>query len=100
MPRPVRPVRPVKPVSSNPPPKKTVGKVSAQSQRSVFLIMLGLPLFLITSVVLYRRVFEGQDKRIQLGEYTPDGGLRVFSQEEKEKKDSNSWLTRIFGKDK
>lgn len=79
---------------------KQIGKPSQQSQRSVLLIMLGLPLFVVSSVVLYRRVFEGHDKRVQLGEYTPDGGLRVFSPEEKERKDESRWLTWIFGKDR
>lgn len=74
--------------------------VSKQSKRSVFLIMLGLPLVLISSVVLYRRVFEGQGKRIQQGEYTPDGGLRLFTEEEKKEVDKKSWLTRIFGTDR
>lgn len=62
--------------------------------------MLGFPLFLVSSVVLYRRVVEGHDKKVQLGEYTPDGGLRVFTPEEKEKKDESRWLTWIFGKDR
>lgn len=89
-------MRPKKPVVK--PPKPAV-KVSAQSKRSVFLITLGLPLFLVSSVVLYRRVIEGQEKKVQVGEYTPDGGLRMFSPEEKEKRDANTWLTWIFGKD-
>ena len=99
--KPIRPIRPVKVSAASQPPHKKVlpPRVSANSKRSAFLIMLGLPLFLVSSIVLYRRVIEGQEKRVQVGEYTPDGGLRMFTPQEKEKRDESTWFTWIFGKE-
>lgn len=97
-----RPIRPSPSAKVDLDPKIGVkpAPVSAQSKRSAFLIMLGLPLLLVSSVILYRRVFEGQGKRVQQGEYTPDGVLRLFTEEEKREVDRKSWLTRIFGIDR
>lgn len=61
-------------------------------------MLVGLPLFVISSVVLYRRVIEGERKRVQVGEYTPDGGLRVFDDAEQADRDRSRWMTRIFGR--
>lgn len=70
------------------------------NRRSTFLLLVGIPLFITTSVVLYKRVYEGHEKKVQLGEYTPDGGLRIFNEAEKVERDKKSWLTRIFGAEK
>lgn len=80
-----------------PPNQQTVPKLNI---RSAFLLMVGIPLFLTTSVVLYKRVYQGNEKKVQVGEYTPDGGLRMFNEAEKEERDRKSWLTRIFGTEK
>lgn len=96
-----KPIRPIRPTAVRQEPKaapKTPRK-PPMNKNSVFLIMLALPLFTVSTYVLYKRVILGQPKRVQQGEYTPDGGLRIFDAEEKKERNSNTWTTWFFGKE-
>ncbi|PRT52560.1 hypothetical protein B9G98_00180 [Wickerhamiella sorbophila] len=95
-----RQIRPVRPVEERPPIEVPKPNFKGKGNRSVFLIMLSIPLVAVTTAVLYKRVLVGQPKRVQTGEYTPDGGLRMFTEDEREDRDSKSWMTRIFGREK
>lgn len=95
-----RQIRPVRPAEEKPPIEVPKPNFKGKGNRSAFLVMLSLPLLAVTSAVLYKRVFVGEPKRVQTGEYTPDGGLRMFTEKEKEERDAETWMTRIFGKEK
>ena len=96
MARPIRPPAPPKPRQEEP---KLRLNLKNKQNRSIFLIMLSLPLIAVSSVVLYKRLYLGQPKRMQAGEYTPDGGLRIFTEEEKMEKDKSSWFVKLFGRE-
>lgn len=57
-------------------------------------------MMVFSSVALYRREFLGQEKRKQLGEFTPDGGLRMFDEKEIAERERQSFFTRIFGSER
>lgn len=56
-----------------------------------------MPFFIISSYMLYKRVYLQEDKKVQLAEYREDGSVRWFTPEEIKKKDEESLTTRIFG---
>lgn len=39
----------------------------------------------------------GEEKRRQVGEMTPDGQLRIFTDQEMVERERESWFTSIFG---
>lgn len=47
--------------------------------------------------MLYKRVYLGEDKKVQLAEYREDGTVRWFTPEEIEKTDKSRWTTWLFG---
>lgn len=63
-------------------------------------MVFGVTLMVFSSVPLYKRVIKGEDKKKQMGELTPDGGLRMFDEKEIEQRERQSYFTRIFGSDK
>ncbi|ODQ77332.1 hypothetical protein BABINDRAFT_10234 [Babjeviella inositovora NRRL Y-12698] len=54
------------------------------------LIMFGLPVFIISSYVLFERKVMGKERRVQTGEMMPDGTIREFEAWEIKEKDRNN----------
>lgn len=60
------------------------------------MIMLSVPFVILSSYVLYKRLYKEEDKRVQVGEHTEDG-IRWYTPEEIKKKDEEKIATKIFG---
>ncbi|KAB8282830.1 hypothetical protein B0I72DRAFT_139899 [Yarrowia lipolytica] len=60
------------------------------------MILLSLPFVVLSSVILYKRLYMGEDKRVQIGEQTEEG-IRWFTPEEIKKKDEEKIFTKVFG---
>lgn len=54
-------------------------------------------LFLFYFIFFLKIVINGEEKRQQIGEMTPDGQLRIFSEQEKIQREKDSYFTKIFG---
>jgi hypothetical protein len=74
--------------------------VASNGQCSAKLIVFGLTVMAFSSVPLYKRVIKGEEKKKQIGELTPDGGLRMFDEKEIEKRERESYFTQVFGSDR
>lgn len=61
------------------------------------MILLSVPFFILSSWVLYKRLYRQEDKRVQIGEQEEDGKVRWFTPEEIKKRDEEKIATRIFG---
>lgn len=75
--------------------KKNV--MDPKKQQSIKLILIGIPIMVVSSYMLYKRLVLGEEKRRQVGEMTPDGQLRFFNQQELIEKERETWFTTIFG---
>lgn len=65
----------------------------------IYMILLAIPVVLVTSVELYRRLEGKSTKKIQQGEILDNGEVRKFDELEKYKVEKQSWSYRLFGKD-
>lgn len=61
------------------------------------LILIGVPIILFTSFGMYKRLYLGEQKKEQLGELDANGKLRMFTEEEVERRDRSSWFSKLFG---
>lgn len=46
---------------------------------------------------MYKRLYLGEEKKEQLGELDANGKLRMFTEEEVERRDQASWFSKLFG---
>lgn len=60
------------------------------------MILISLPFVVVSSYMLYKRFYMGEEKKVQIGEQTEDG-VRWFSPEEIKKTDESRIVTKIFG---
>lgn len=65
----------------------------------IYMILLGLPIFLVLSTVLYRRLEGKSTRKVQEGEILENGDVRKFDEAEKWSTEKNSILYKIFGRD-
>ncbi|RCK63840.1 hypothetical protein Cantr_10772 [Candida viswanathii] len=70
-----------------------------QRYRGLHLILLSIPVLLITSVEMYRRLEGKATKKVQQGELLPNGTSRDFNEAEKRKVEESSWASKLFGID-
>ncbi|CDK24247.1 unnamed protein product [Kuraishia capsulata CBS 1993] len=77
---------------------KKVPKEVMMRGRGLQMIIVSIPLIIFPGLELYRRYFQGGERKIQVGEYNPRTGvIREFDEEEKMAVHKSRWITRIFG---
>lgn len=99
-----------KPPGSDPVFKKTGEKTAYKSKtadinaeqlrkvRGYKMMIAGAMFLIVPSIELYRRLYNGGERRIQQGEFNPkDGTIKQWEEEEKVRNFKESWLTRLFG---
>lgn len=94
----IRPPAPPKgPLNNGKPRVNAPKKAPPISPLSVKLFFIAIPILVVSSAVLYKRIVLGEEKRSQKGEFTPDGGLHMFSEAEVSRKEQEKLSTKIFG---
>ncbi|GMM47785.1 hypothetical protein DAPK24_043830 [Pichia kluyveri] len=76
----------------------TVSPEQLRKVRGYQMMVAGTIFLLIPSFELYRRLYAGGERRIQIGEFNPvDGSIKEWEEEEKIRNFKESWLTKLFG---
>ena len=65
----------------------------------VYGMLLAIPVFVVSLYEIYRRLDGKSTKKIQEGEILDDRLVRWYDKEEKEEKEENSMMFRLFGRD-
>lgn len=65
----------------------------------IYLILFSIPLIIIPSVEMYRRLEGKSTKKIRQGEVLEGQEIRKFDEAEKWKVEKDSWMYKIFGRD-
>ncbi|EAZ63177.1 predicted protein [Scheffersomyces stipitis CBS 6054] len=65
----------------------------------VFMILLSVPLIIIPSLEMYRRLEGTSTKKVRQGELLEGNEVRKYDEAEKWKVEKESWTYKIFGKD-
>lgn len=81
--------------------KSKTAELSPEQLRKLrgYKMMLAGAVFLVVPCIeLYRRLYQGGERRIQQGEFNPlDGTIKKWEDEERVRNFKESWLTRLFG---
>ncbi|KAG5367051.1 hypothetical protein CJU89_1498 [Yarrowia sp. B02] len=83
-------------LKSKPRPLPVDKLVPADKARGYKMIMLSIPFVILSSWVLYKRLYQGEEKRVQIGEQTEEG-IKWYTPEEIKKKDEEKIATKVFG---
>lgn len=65
----------------------------------VYMILFSIPMLLIPSYEIYRRLEGKSTKKVQTGEILEDREIRKFDENEKWQREKDSLMFKIFGKD-
>lgn len=65
----------------------------------VYMILFSIPMLLIPSYEIYRRLEGKSTKKVQQGEILEDREIRKFDENEKWQREKNSLMYRVFGRD-
>lgn len=64
----------------------------------IYMVLLSIPVILVPSIELYRRLEGNSTKRVQEGELEGTE-VRKFGEKEKWEREQNSFMYKLFGKD-
>lgn len=63
------------------------------------MVLFSVPVLLLSSYELFRRLEGKSTKKVQQGELLQGNEVRKFDEQEKWKVERESWMYKIFGKD-
>lgn len=66
--------------------------------RGYKMMIAGAVFLIVPCLELYRRLYQGGERKVQQGEFNPlDGTIKKWEEEEKVRNFKESWLTKLFG---